>query len=191
MSNTSATGGYLIPADAPAVNEDTELEDIFQAAISGMTGIAGQLVRPRWQPGNPKQPAANANWAAFSVTMQMPDNNPSIQHVGAEDGKDVYKRHIDVQLLVTLYGPDSGANASRLRDGLQIAQNSETLNASGVAFVEAGEIREMPELVNNQWIRRKDLVMRFRREIVRDYPILNIVEADPVIISDQIGIITN
>lgn len=136
------------------------------------------MVRPRWQPVPPKQPEPGVNWCAISVTVQTPDAGPYIEHIPAGDGKDTYARHEDIEVLATFYGPASQSNASRLRDGLAIAQNSEEINAAGVFFVDAGQIRPVPELVNQQWIKRRDIPLRFRRKVVRDYAVLNILSAD-------------
>ncbi|WP_431978620.1 phage neck terminator protein [Pseudomonas fungipugnans] len=49
-------------------------------------------------------------------------------------------------------------------------------------FFGASNIRPAPELVNQQWIRRYDLFIYMRRQVVRVYPVLNILSADPVIV---------
>jgi hypothetical protein len=176
MANTSATGGYLIPTTEPI--EDLALEDIFQPAIAGITGLGGQFVRPRYQKGNPKQPEQDQDWCAFAVTMQKPDANPYLKHNGAGDGETESQRHEDLEVFISFYGYNAARNATRIRDGFFINQNSEAINAEGIVFVEAGEIRLVPELVNQQWIRRQDIRLRFRRKATRKYPILNIVAAD-------------
>ena len=51
MSNTSATGGYLAGQLAPLA--DDELDDAIQAAVASISGLPGDLVRPRWQPAGP------------------------------------------------------------------------------------------------------------------------------------------
>jgi hypothetical protein len=178
MANSSATGGYLTPASSPAPTEDDALDAVFQKAIAGITGLPGNMVRPRWQPIPPKQPEPSVNWCAFGVQTQKPDDGPYIEHIPAGDGKDAYVRHEDIDVLATFYGPGSQANATRLRDGLGISQNIEELKLDGIAFVESGPIRALPELVNQQWIKRRDIALVFRRKTARDYAILNIVAAD-------------
>lgn len=165
--------------------EDDALDAAFQKAIAGITGLPGNMVRPRWQPTPPKQPEPSVNWCAFGVQSQKADDGPYIEHIPAGDGKDAYTRHEQIDVLATFYGPASQANAALLRDGLGISQNIEQLKLDGIAFVEAGPIRPLPELVNQQWIKRRDIALVFRRKTARDYAILNIVSADVGVVTEQ------
>lgn len=175
----SSTGGFLAPAEALAPVEDDELQKIFQNTVVGITGIAGSLVRPRWQPGNPVHPEPLVNWCAIGVTVSEPDAGPVLEHLSEGEGSDRYVRHEDIQLATTFYGPAARAGATRLRDGLAIPQNVQELLAfHEIAFVECGPIRAVPEPYNNQWIRRQDMVIRFRRKVTRIYAVRNIVAAD-------------
>lgn len=185
MANSSASGGYLTPAGSPAPTEDDALDAAFQKAIAGITGLPGNMVRPRWQPIPPKQPEPSVNWCAFGVQSQKADDGPYIEHIPAGDGKDAYTRHESLDVLATFYGPASQANAARLRDGLGISQNIEELKLDGISFIEAGPIRALPELVNQQWIKRRDIALVFRRKTARDYAILNIVSADVAVANEQ------
>ncbi|MFJ7312522.1 LIC_12616 family protein [Pseudomonas sp. NPDC098747] len=178
MSNTSATGGYLTPAGTAAPAEDVELEDILQGMVKGITALSGPMVRPRWQPGNPKQPEPTDNWCAIGVSNSKSDANPSITHDGGGDGAERYSRHEAFTVLASFYGPQSQGFAGLLRDGIFIPQNREALRVHRVAFVSASEVKPVPELVNQQWIRRYDLFLEMRRQIVRTYPVLNILSAE-------------
>ncbi|QLL11704.1 phage neck terminator protein [Pseudomonas chlororaphis] len=182
MANTSATGGYLAPAGSPAPSEDDQLEDILQAMVVGISGLPGPMVRPRWQPNPPKQPEPNINWCAVGVHETKTVANPAISHVGAGDGSDEYQMHEELSVLCTFYGPQAQAYASILRDGIFIPQNSEAIKSSRMAFVGASDIRPVPELVNQQWVRRYDLFIQMRRQVVRVYPVLNILSAEPTIV---------
>lgn len=180
----SSTGGYLMPADAPAPAEDADLDAIFQRAVTRITGLPGQLVRPRWQPRPPKQPEASVTWCAIGIIEQDPDAMPDIVHVSTGLGHDRLSRHEDLRLLVTFYGPAAQAMAGRLRDGLYVPQNREELSSHDIGFVAAGRIRAVPEPVNQQWIRRYDLLLQFRRKITRDYGVKHIAAADIHLIDD-------
>lgn len=180
MANTSATGGYLAPTSAAPANDDA-LEDILQAALAGIAGLDGSLVRPRFQPGNPKQPEASVDWCAFGVTDTSPEDMPYVAHDGNANGglgQDNMQRHEDFTALATFYGPNAKGYAERVRDGLYIPQNREELAANLIAFVNTDTIRQVPELVNNQWVKRYDLTIRFRRKVTRAYAVQNIVSAD-------------
>lgn len=189
MTHTSATGGYLQPNVATPPLEDASLDQQFQMAIAGMTGLDGSLVRPRWQPVVPKQPEPSVNWCAIGVMAQKADAGGFIQHHRDGDGFDEYVRHEDIEVACTFYGPNAQQMAAMVRDGIGIPQNIEGLNAVGISFVDCDTIRSVPEMFNQQWVKRYDLMMRFRRKVNRVYPILNILSADPEIISDEIGII--
>jgi hypothetical protein len=191
MSNTSASGGYLSPTVASPPLEDADLDAVFQRAIVGVTSLDGTLVRPRWQVTPPKQPDPTVNWCAFGVIDFDVDDGPAITHVSTGDGSDHYVRHEDITLACTFYGPLSQRFAALTRDGLTIPQNLEALKNDGLAFIECMDIRSVPELVNQQWIKRYDLFVRFRRQIQRTYQVLNIISADPIIVNDEIGIISN
>lgn len=184
MSTDSSTGGYLLPADAPAPEEDADLDALFQGAVRDITGLPGDLVRPRWQPTPPKQPEASVNWCAIGVTMSDPDAGPAITHLKDDDGADQVVRHEELELLTSFYGPNAMGNAAKLRDGISLPQNMEALQTSAIGLVEVGRIRTAPELVNQQWIRRCDLVLYFRRKVTRVYPVRHIVAADVHLIDD-------
>ncbi|OVE94454.1 phage neck terminator protein [Allorhizobium ampelinum] len=177
--NTSATGGYLAPTSTQPADDDG-LEDIIQAIVVGITGLDGTLVRPRWQPNPPKQPAQNANWCAIGVTRQQPDSYGAIVHSGSGDGSDTLQRHEYLDVLASFYGPQGQAYAGLFRDGLFIAQNREAMRANGLALYEANEIIAAPTLVNTVWNRRYDLSFRLRRQIDRTYDVLNILSADGI-----------
>ncbi|WP_079218929.1 hypothetical protein [Herbaspirillum robiniae] len=175
---TSATGGYLVPAVASPPLEDAELDAQLQKLIVGVSGLAGQMVRPRWQPTVPKQPEPTVNWCAFGVVRQRNDAGPAIQHEPDGEGQDRYIRHQDLSLLCSFYGPSGKGYAQALADGLTIPQNNEAIGALDMRFIDADDIFGVPELVNQQWIRRYDLNIRLRRKITRTYAVLNLLSAE-------------
>lgn len=184
MANTSATGGYLAPT-APVPPEDDALDDLLQAMVAGVTGLPGDLVRPRWQATVPKQPEPGVNWCAIGVPDQANDASPAIQHNPDGDGSDTYIRHQDIELLCTFYGPAAKGYAQRLADGLAIPQNREQLGLNDMAFVSAGEIRAAPDFVNQQWVRRYDITLTLRRKNTRTYAVLNLISADADVSTDS------
>lgn len=175
--NDSSTGGYLSPAVSSPPLEDDALTAIFQQMIVGITGLPGNMVRPRWQPNPPKQPEPSTDWCALGINVQNLDDGPAIIHNGAGNGSDTYIRHQQINVLASFYGPDGMQYAQLLSDGLAIPQNLEQLKAQDMNSIETGEIRPVPDLVNEQWIRRYDLELSFRRKITRTYPVLNILTA--------------
>lgn len=176
--NNSATGGYLTPAAATPPEEDLELDRLLVEMVRGISGLPDGMVRPRWQPTTPKQPAnPDENWCAVGITAQTPDASPAITHDPAGDGRDVYWRHQDIELLCTFYGSQAKMRAQALADGVGIPQNREALGRHEMTVVGTGPIRPVPDLVNNVWVRRYDLVVFLRRKISRSYSVLNLLRA--------------
>lgn len=182
MGNTSATGGTLSPVP-PMPLDDLDLDEVFQALIASITGLDGSLVRPRWQVSLPKQPASNVNWCALGVTNAVPDAGAYIDFDQiALTG--IYYRHEEIDVLTTFYGPQAKQYTALLRDGLAMPQNCEVLLPYMIRFVETGAIRTAPEFVNQQWIHRMDMSMRFRRKVSRTYAVTSLLIADVHLIDD-------
>lgn len=167
MTNTSATGGYLTPAGG-ALPRDEVLEDALQAHVVGITGLPGFMVRPRWQSTIPEMPELDQNWAAIGVKLSRADASPVLDQQD-EDAR--YVRHITIDVLVTFYGPSGFEYAELFRDGLAIPQNNQPLSVIKAKLISTGDILNIPELVNQQFIRRYDMPYIIRRKVERTYQI--------------------
>lgn len=176
MANDSTVAGYLQPTGT-APPEDAALDAIFQQLVVGLTGLPGNMVRPRWQATVPKQPDPATNWCAIGVTGIEHDANAYEQHNPAGNGSDTFIRHEILTVLCSFYGANALNYAAQARDGMYVAQNNATLDQYEMGLVDVGSLVTAPELVNQQWIRRFDLGMRIRRRVVRTYPVLNILSA--------------
>lgn len=186
--NTSATGGYLKPSASPAPIEDDALQDFLQAMIVGITGMAAESVRPRWQPEPPNLKEYGDNWAGIGVVVRHPESFAAIDHDPDEQGADVLRRSEVLEVLTSFYGPNAERNAGLLKDGLQIEQNRAVLREAGMALVDTGDPVEAPSLVKERWLRRIDLRMSIRRGIVRVYPILNLLSAEGTIDAEKVQV---
>lgn len=173
----SNVAGFIAPNVSPAPLEGQAFDGFLQQIIVGITGMTGSLVRPRWQPEPPNLPAIGTTWAAFGVMLTTPDTYAAIIHRGAGEGTDELQRHETNEVLISFYGPDADLYASRLRDGLQIAQNREMLFLNGMAHVETKAPISVPTLVKERWLYRLDVTWVMRRAIQRVYPILNVLSA--------------
>lgn len=185
MANTSATGGYLAPTTAPL--DDVALRRFMHGVIAGVTGLTSDKVRPAWQPNPPVRPGIEVNWSAYAIVNQVPEAGTAYQAMQADDSYKM-KRHESFDVLVSMYGPLCQAYAGILRDGLEIAQNREALYLASMAYVGASATTHVPELVNDRWFDRADITLTFRREIVRDYPILPFVSTGGDIYTPSITI---
>lgn len=170
--NTSATGGYLVPT-LPTFPGGLTLIQYIQKVIVGVTGIAGDKVRPKWQKQPPKVlPNPEDLWCAFGVTTVNPDANAFVKT--AEDGEaSTLQRHVELIVGVSFYGDNCVAYADLLRDAFQIAQNREALRAANMGFKETSESLYVPELHGQAWFPRCDINVVLRMQVDREYNILS------------------
>ena len=173
MPLSSATGGYLAPT-SPPVAYDTVLEKIFHDLLVGISGLAGQFVRPAWQPKAPLQPGVSVDWCAFGISAFPVADYPQQIFNGVTGVGQTMTRHEDIKVLLSVYGPNASANTALIRDGLYLAQNREVLGTFDISFIEAKDPVRIPDLINAQWIQRVDCPLYFRRPVSRAYNILNI-----------------
>jgi hypothetical protein len=99
----------------------------------------------------------------------------------AGDGADEMQRHEFVELLCSFYGPDADTYCGLFRDGIQVAQNREVLQLAAMGVVGTGDPLPVPSLVKDQWLYRVDLPLTIKRQIRRNYPILNLLSAEGTI----------
>ncbi len=191
--NTSATGGYIdqVPPPPPT---GRELTDALQQAIMALTGLPGNLVRPRWQLMPPAQPPADVTWASIGIIHMEADDYPYIAHDGVTQlpgaqgpGVDRMQRHATFTVLASFYGPEAEDEAGEFRDGLYVQQNWEPLHKLGLNLREVHDLARNAELVNQQWLDRLDIRLEMRGQINRVYPVLNLDGAD-VVIHEQTGL---
>lgn len=176
LGNTSATGGPLSPA-APLPIDDNALDAVFQQLVLDVTGLTGDLVRPRWQSSVPKQPEPGVNWCAIGVPQVDQDDGPWLVYDSASN-TEIYWDHETLSVLATFYGPNAQSYARVLRAGLNVPQNTEELLPYAIRYISCGPIRAVNELQNQQWVRRQDIALLFRRKVVMTYAVENILIAD-------------
>lgn len=188
MNNTSASGGYISPSGVPA--EDDALLDIIVAAVVGITGMDGTLVRPKWQTKPPAQPSIDTDWCAVGLAQDdVEAGNPYIVHDpngAGGTGQDTVSRTEKFRVLASFYGPNSAGNAKLLRDGLGIPQNLETLQENSIDFISAGTIQTVPESINMQWCMRRDLLVVLTRRKTLTYAVETIASADIELHADDV-----
>jgi hypothetical protein len=178
------------PIPAPA--EDDALDALFQQAVTSITSLPGEWVRPRWQPTEPKQPDSTQNWCAIGVFLATPSAGPGITHIAGDESAtpptadcDQVVRYETLEVLASFYGPNAKQYASMLRDGLSLPQNMEALEANLIGYQSTGPIRQASELVNQVWVRRQDMMLVFYRKVIRQYAVDSIVAANINIVDDS------
>lgn len=194
--NSSASGGYLVPAVSPTPLEDQALLRFFQGMIVGITSLPGTMVRPYWQTEPVDVPDAGVAWAAFKITKRPSDEYPFVGRnpYGADDGADHLQRHELLEILTSFYdtgvtgvgngGGMADTNAALLRDGLAIAQNRTPLFNIGYGLVRIGDVITVPVIFKQRWQNRVDFEWAVRREIDRSYPVETLVAAQGDLYTD-------
>lgn len=182
MSNDSTEPGYLIPVGTEP-DYDQELERQISRWIRGVTGLAAEMVYPRWTDPQPAIPKNGSTWAAFGIsTVPLPGMPANVQ-ISEDDSEQWLWEQIVV--LCCFYGPQGAALAARFRDGLYVEQNQTALrSAAGLSLVDAGTIYNVPELINKQWVRRYDITVTLVRKNTRTYNIKSIVDGNVKITGD-------
>lgn len=176
MPNTSSTGGPLLPSASPAPLEGIALEDFLHDLIVTLTGIP--TLFPRWQPEPPDMPAYGTDWGAFGVVSREADVfGVNLHGSAAGVGYDELRRHEKLNILTSFYGPDADSYAALLRDDLQLPQNNEILQLNNMGLVETQDLLVIPELVKERWVRRVDMHVIIKRQIVRRYSVLNLASS--------------
>jgi hypothetical protein len=178
MPNTSASGGFLAPSLSLAPLQDAALLDFIQAWIVGLTGLLPQNIRPRWQPEPPNIPADTVDWAAFGIKKRIKDTYGAELHVPAALGYNEIRRHEELDILVSFYGPNADESCDLFSEGMQVAQNREILTLNNMGLISSGDAIVVPELLKEKWLRRVDLPFSLKRQIVRQYGVQNILTAD-------------
>ena len=178
MPNTSATGGYLQQVVGPM--EGLDLRRFLGTVLVGVSGLDPKLVRPAWQQNPPTVPSIDTDWVAFGITARRADNDP--YQAEKDDGqRSIMSRHEELDVLLNFYGPNCLQLAAEVRDGFELTQNTESLLLAGMAYIGLSDIVHAPELVNERFYDRADTTLTIRREVRREYRILNFVSANGAI----------
>lgn len=174
MPNTSATGGFLQQTAGPL--EGLDLRRFIGTVLVGVSGLPAEMVRPSWQQNPPPVPNIDTDWMAFGITARRADNDP--YQAEKDDGlRTIMSRHEELDILLTFYGPNCLQLAAEVRDGFELTQNTESLLLAGMAYIDLSDIVHAPELVNERFYDRADTTLTIRREVRREYRILNFVAA--------------
>lgn len=183
--NTSATGGYLQPTGPAPLPGNLTFKEFIQQVFVGVSGLPGELVRPKWQINPPKQPDVTTNWMAIGLTEGLQDTNA---YTGVDsEGNNVFERNKDFQIQASFYGPNADDFADLVSDNFQIPQNLESLRLARMGFVNTSRSTHVPDLVNERWVDRYEMTFFFRRQILRSYQILTFLSVNGTLTAEMSG----
>lgn len=167
---------YVLPT-GPGPLQDQALYEALQGAVVGITGLPGNLVRPRWQPEPSLLPQAATCWIALGITDRKADTFPYLDFFppSSPDASYQMQRNEEFTVLASIYDLGYSGQADEvagvLRDGLMIPQNGEVLATAGIYVVGDADLVVAPSLFKQRWMYRVDLQVRFRRLITREYDV--------------------
>lgn len=170
---------YILPSATLPVPRGLSLTQFLQTVFVGITGLPGNMVRPKWQVEPPKEPDLTVNFMSMGIGVAVPDANGYVDV--DENGATVTQRHETLEIGCDLFGPSAMEIAGLIRDGFQIPNNLEGLRTANMGFVETSTARHVPDLVGERFIDRVVMSVFVRREIQRVYPILTILSANGTI----------
>lgn len=179
MSNDSTAPGYLTPVNQ-LPQYDKDLEKLVSRWIVGVTGIDVKLVLPRWTDPQPQIPKNGTTWCAFGITTMPRLGTPANVQTGGEQSEQWTWELVTV--ICCFYGPAGAALAATFREGIFLDQNAATLKAdAGLSLIEAGNLYNLPELINNQWVRRYDLTVTLSRKNIRTFNVKSLTDGNVTI----------
>ncbi len=179
LSNDSTAPGYLTSVGS-SPEYDEKLERQISRWIRGVTGLGAKLVFPRWTDPQPSIPKNGITWCAFGVTTMPRGGTPAnVQISEAQSEQWTWEQ---VTVICCFYGPGGAATASGFREGIYVDQNASALQRdAGMYLIDAGTIYNLPELINNQWVRRYDLTVTLSRKNIRTFNVKSIVDGNVTI----------
>lgn len=160
---------YILPETLTTPVYGEALEDVFQSVVVGVTGLAPQLVRPRFQPEPPNLPDFSTNWAALGFSGDgTKDKFAYVVQIDAFTTQ--LERDETLQVLFSFYGPRCQELCEMFVDGIQLAPNRADLHQrAGCKLVEMKNTRQLPVLMKEKWLKRFDVAGIFRRRVKRIY----------------------
>lgn len=184
--NNSSTGGYLKPQVQPSNFGNLSFEQFLQTVFVGVSGLPGDLVRPKWQLNPPPQPDVLVDWLAIGLAE---DDADTFSYQGVtSSGSNQFMRMEELVVQCTFYGPNSLEFMRIVRDGLQLGQNREALKKALMDFVSTSKGMRVPDLVNERWVNRWEMTAYLRRQDMRVYPVLDFVSGSgSVIVNNSNG----
>jgi hypothetical protein len=162
--------------------EDKALEDFLHDVVAGITGLGRDtLVRPRWQAEPPNLPARNVDWVGFGIPDRKRDTYRR-RPARPRQPRRARRRRPDPSRgtapALHLLRPNVPGERDPARRRPLIAQNREAAWARRASsWSRPASPPRRRDHQERQWYQRCDLDVWLRREIRREYPVLNLLSA--------------
>jgi hypothetical protein len=183
-----------LPIDTNLEWNDLPLRHLLQQLVSGIAGLAGNLVYPRWQPEPVNQPDFGVDWASVGVVGRTRDVFATVIHTTYPPDPlnpdvpvqvtDTVNRNEILSVLCSFYGPHSEQFCETLAMGLMLEQNRYVMQLNGLALVDVGETLTVPYLKKGRWLMGQDVSFRARRQQNYTYPSGNIETVQASVITE-------
>lgn len=166
----------------PTSIDGADLLVFFGDLVSGITGLGRGLTRRNWQPNPPAMPAIDVDWCGFGIQRQKGIYGPYAKQ-NTDDMN--LARQEEIDLLCSFYGPRCIQNAELFRDGLWMWQNRRNMREAKIGLTDSGDVMHVPELINDKWYDRADIVTTFRRELSRVLPQKTLTSLGPLALASN------
>lgn len=187
MPNDSASGGYLSPSSTGGDLNDAALKQFLQQVVVGITGLPGNMVRPRWQPEPPNIPDFGTNWAAIGPGNRKRDHFSYVKTTNGGLTTNVVRNRV-MDILCSFYGPQAETNSELFAMGLEVPQNREVMQLAGFNIIGgAGDSTPVPVLIKQRWQYRMDIPFTIRQQQNYTYSVLSLLSADGTVILQSGG----
>jgi hypothetical protein len=195
-SGSAPPAGSFLPGTTATLTDDA-LEDFIQSWLVGVTGLAGQLVRPAWQADPTPIPEAGTTWLAFAARVGKSDWDSVSSYVGGTEGgfgegdfgidpfgegeaipgAQLQTKFEELDVTCSFYGPLAGGSAMALRMGAGVGQNLWVLASQAMAFVSVGDALTLSEKIKGKFVRRIDVELVLRRTVQFSYAVQSVTSA--------------
>jgi hypothetical protein len=167
---------YVLPTQTTPPPNGLTLEQFLQTVVVGISGLPGNMVRPKWQVAPPKQPDLDVNWIGMGVDASTPNANAYLTEDNS--GLSFTSQRIErLDIGLSIYGPSALSIYGLIRDGFQIPNNLFQLYNAAMGFIEVTVGQHVPDLVNERFINRVVTTVSLVRLVQRFYGVPSIVAA--------------
>lgn len=188
----SRQAGVLQPTETTGADAP---ELALRTWLSSLTGIPIDKVRRRWvrKPGT--MPAIGEDWAALGVTTVKSHGTPYQRATKgvidvAESGTVTRESHQTLTVMVSFYGEHAAYLSDLFRESSQLGQNASALAKDGLTLQGVvSEVTHVPDLLNEQWVDRYDVVFDVGRKVARTYGVRDLASVGRIELKTEKGVL--